>query len=505
MSNILEMRQISKSFSGVEVLTNIDFNLEEGEIRALLGANGAGKSTLMKILCGVYTKTNGKIFIDQKEEDINTPKDAQRLGIGIVHQELSIIPTLTVLENFFLGREIRSHRLLDNKKMKKKFMEICDEFGFDIAPGIKAGELSIAKQQMIEIMKILSQDAKIIIMDEPTTSLTRDEKKQLFEIILDLKKKGKTIIYISHILEEIFYLADKATIMRGGEVVGTFNVDELDVAKISEHMSGKKYVSVNRRESCVLEGEDPILKVEGLGRDKIVNEVSFEVLPGEVVGLAGLVGAGRTEIVRALYGADKKNKGKIFINGKEVKIHNPKEAIKSGIGLIPEDRKKEGLILKQEIYKNASLVQLKSFRKYKLLNEKTEKEYMKGAIKRLSILANDVKQPAYKLSGGNQQKVVVAKWLSDKFEVMIFDEPTKGIDIGAKEDIFKVVDDFAKNGKGVIFISSDIDEVLRVSDRILVIRNGEIIKEMKNQNIEQKDIMSTILKYKGKEDIANEA
>ncbi|MCP1102706.1 ribose transport system ATP-binding protein [Aequitasia blattaphilus] len=500
MEKLLEMQGINKSFSGVEVLRNIDFFLETGEVRALLGANGAGKSTLMKILCGVYTKTSGKIIMEGKEVQIDRPQDGKNLGIGIVHQELSIIPTLSVIENFFLGREIKKGQLLDQKRMRKIFFESCEEFGFSIEPDIKAGSLSVAKQQMVEIMKILSQDARIIIMDEPTTSLTRDEKKNLFNIIIDLKKKGKTIVYISHILEEVFQLSDYATIMRNGEIVGTYKTESLNVASISEHMSGAKYVGKQRTHSYKQDDKTAIMKVESLKRNGIVNNVSFEVLPGEVVGFAGLVGAGRTEIVKAIYGGDRKDAGKIFVKGREVKIRSPKDAIANGIGLIPEDRKGEGLILKQEIYKNAALVQLKRFRKFKLLNEKNEKVYAQESVENLSIKVNSVKDAVVKLSGGNQQKVVIAKWLSQNFDVLIFDEPTKGIDIGAKEDIFRVIEEMAKEGKGIIFISSDLDEVIRVSDRICVIRDGKIIKEMENDNVEQKDIMNAILAYTDQEE-----
>lgn len=495
MDELLIMKSIHKSFSGVDVLKEIDFSLQKGEIRALLGANGAGKSTLMKILCGVYTMTSGDIFLEGKKVTIKSPQDAKEHGIGIVHQELSIIPTLTVIENFYLGREIKKGHLMDNRVMQEQFFQYCKEFGFQIEPNVKAGSLSVAKQQMIEIMKILSQEATIIIMDEPTTSLTSDEKKNLFKIILELKKKGKTVVYISHILEEVFYLSDYATIMRNGEIVGTFPTKTLDVASISEHMSGTKYVKKQSSQSYRKQDETFLLQVQGLTAKTGVNDVSFQLMQGEVLGLAGLVGAGRTEIVKAVYGADKKTKGKILIRGKEVQIHSPKDAVRNGIGFIPEDRKREGLILKQEIYKNSAFVQLKRFRRFGMLNEENEKAYAQQSVNDLSIKVNSVVDPMYKLSGGNQQKVVVAKWLSQDFDILIFDESTKGIDIGAKEDIFRVIEELAKEGKGIIFISSDIDEVIRVSDRICIIRDGRIIKEVENNDIEQKDIMKEILEY----------
>lgn len=494
MAKILEMENIRKSFSNVEVLHGIDFSLEPGEIRALLGANGAGKSTLMKILCGVYGATSGIIKVEGNEVNISKPSIANQLGIAIVHQELSIIPTLTVLQNFFLGREVKKRGVLSEGEMRKEYDRIRTEFEFDIDPDIPAKKLSVAKQQMVEIMKILSLDAKIIIMDEPTTSLTNDEKRNLYGLIKQLQARGKTIVYISHILEEIFMLADKATIMRNGEMVGTFLVKELTIPLISEYMTGSKLVS-KKRVSSVQNEAKPILEVKNL-KNKSIHDVSFVLKPGEVLGFAGLVGAGRSEIVRALFGVDAKETGEIKIQGREVKVKTPGDAIRNGIGLIPEDRKTEGLILKHEIYKNASMIQLDSLMKNHLLNEKKEKTFAENAVERLTIKVNKVTDKVEKLSGGNQQKVVVSKWISDEFKVLIFDEPTKGIDISAKEDIFKIIDDFARMGMGIIFISSDLEEVLRVSDRLLVIRDGEIIEEMLNQDITQKNIMESILRGK---------
>lgn len=492
MDKILEMEEIKKSFLNVEILHGVDFSLEKGEIRALLGANGAGKSTLMKILCGIYQATSGTIKMEGRPVSISRPGVAKELGIAIVHQELSIIPTLTVLQNFFLGREEHSKGLLDERRMRKEYERICAEFDFNVDPDIQAKKLSVAKQQMVEIMKILSQDAKIIVLDEPTTSLTDDEKKNLFGLIRQLKEKGKTIIYISHILEEIFLLADHATIMRNGTIVGTWDVKGLTIPLISEYMTGSK-IEYEQRKSTIQGGKPPILDVRGLS-GKHVHDVSFSVMPGEVVGLAGLVGAGRSEIVRALFGADAKSAGEIRIQGEARKIRTPADAIRNGIGLIPEDRKTEGLILKHEIFKNASMIQLAKMKKNHMLSEKKEKEYARNAVKQLSIKLNKVTDPVRNLSGGNQQKVVVSKWMSEDFKVLIFDEPTKGIDIGAKEDIFRIIDEFAKMGMGILFISSDLEEVIRVSDRLLVIRGGRIIEEMANRNVTQKIIMESILR-----------
>lgn len=493
MGNMLEMKQITKEFSGVSVLNGVDFNVEEGEIRALLGANGAGKSTLMKILCGVYHATSGEVWIDGTKREIRNPIEASAQGIAIVHQELSMIPTLSILENFFLGKEIRKHGILQKAKMREEYFQVCDELDFHIDPDMKTRDVSVAKQQMVEIMKCIHANAKIIVFDEPTTSLTDDEKKTLFQVILKLKEQKKTIIYISHILEEIFLLADTVSIMRNGDMVGTFPKAEMSIPIISEHMSGKKYVEGQRLHSYCQQDAEPIFTVSHLSAKNGTKDVSFSIKPGEVIGLAGLVGAGRSEIVRSIFGADSKSAGTIAVSGREVKISHPAHAIAAGIGLIPEDRKKEGVILKHEIYKNATLVQLKKMRSMGMLQTRKEKDFTNQAVSRLSIKIPSLAAPVMKLSGGNQQKVVVSKWLDEHMKVLIFDEPTKGIDVGAKEDIFRTVEDFAKMGMGIIFISSDLNEVIRTSDRILVVRDGKILKDVENKDITQKDIMEIIL------------
>jgi len=492
MSNTLEMKNICKEFSGVKVLDNVDFSVGKGEIRALLGANGAGKSTLMKILCGVYHATSGEVFINGEKVEIKTPDQASLHGIGIVHQELSIIPTLTMLENFFLGHEISRRGLIDNREMRKEYEEACKEFGFRVEPDIKASQLSVANQQMVEIMKNVHADANIIVFDEPTTSLTDEEKETFFEVIMKLKSEGKTIIYISHILEEIFRLSDSVSIMRNGEMVGTFPTAELSVPIISEHMSGHKVDTGSH--TCHSDySVSPKIQIKNLTGRNGTNNVSFEIQPGEVIGLAGLVGAGRTEIVRTIFGADKCTQGEIIIDGNAVKVTDPRSAILAGIGLVPEDRKREGVILKHEIYKNSTLIQLKKMLSKGLVSTSKEKQYANDAVERLSIKIPGLTAPVGKLSGGNQQKIVVSKWLNDDMNLLIFDEPTKGIDIAAKEDIFRIVENFAEKGMAIIFISSDLNEVLRVSDRIFVVRNKTIIKDMKNDGVTQKDIMDVIL------------
>lgn len=492
MEEMLRMRGIDKEFAGVKVLQNVDFSLDKGEIRAILGANGAGKSTLMKILSGIYEKTKGTIDIEGKPAAMTNPIKARELGIAMIHQELSAVPAMTVLENFYLGREIRRNGILQNKKMLAEYMKIREEMGFLISPYSKMRELSVAKQQMLEIMKTIHTDAKILIMDEPTTSLTEEEKRTLFQTILKLKKNGKTIIYISHILEEIFEITDKVTIMRNGIIIGTYKTSELTVPIISERMSGEEYTENPGLPSHCDKTQEPILQVKGLST-KELKEISFSIRPGEIVGLAGLVGAGRTELAKAIFGADKIIGGTIIMGGKKVKIRSPKVAIRNGISYISEDRKKEGLLLKQELYKNSTLIQLKQMKKRGLLNFEKEKTFAENAIRKLSIKGGTIYTTVEKLSGGNQQKVVISKWVSEDRKVLIFDEPTKGIDIKAKEEIFRIIEEFTKKGVGILFISSDLKEVIRVADKILVMQEGKILKELSGNSTSEKEILDIIL------------
>lgn len=494
MEDILILKDICKDFSGVSVLKDVNFSLKKGEVRALLGANGAGKSTLMKIIGGVYQATKGEIYLNNNKVKFKSPNDAKKKGISIIHQELSLIPTLTVVENMFLGREkTNKFKLLDKDTMLKEYRNITESFNFSMDPFIKVSKLSIANRQMIEIMKAISYNADIIIMDEPTTSLTDSEKINLFNIINKLKKSGKTIIYISHILEEIFKVTETTSIMRNGEMIGTYKTSELTKEKIAELMTGREQKRFSiKEESHAVYSEDAILEVKNLNKKNILKNISFNLYKGEVLGLAGLVGSRRTELVNAIYGAEAIDSGEIYLKGRKIKINNPSQAIKNKIGLIPEDRKSLGLILNHSIYQNSTLVQLDKMKKSGFLNKRKEIEFTKNSINTLSIKADNIVNKVNKLSGGNQQKVVISRWLNKDLDILIYDEPTKGIDIGAKEDIFKVVKKFSKAGISIIFISSDLEEVLRVSDRILVMRNGEIVEELKNENIGVRDIMNSI-------------
>ena len=498
--SFLELKNITKRFSGVEVLHSVNLSLEAGEIRAVLGANGAGKSTLMNIITGSVQANSGDIIIDGKKVKISDPVTAQKMGIAMVHQELSVVPTMAVVHNMFLGREIKRNCIVDMPAMRQKYEAMCDQYGFNIPGGAKVRDLSVAQRQIVEILRAVSFNARLLILDEPTTALAEKEKQQLFKIVRQLKSDGTTIIYITHNIGEVFTLADNATFFRNGSLVGTFPVSQLSFDKVSEYMSGTKRTHDSGRISHRIAGAAPVLTVEGLCRDKAVKNVSFELYPGEVLGLAGLVGAGRSEIVRSVFGADRPNSGRICVDGKEKTIKTPRDAIKSGIGMISEDRKKDGLVLKHSMFRNAVLTQLRSIKRNGLCSESVARNYMSSAAGRLSIIMNTVDDKVESLSGGNQQKVVISKWLMDDMRVLIFDEPTKGIDILAKEDVFKIVEDYTAVGVGVIFISSALDEVLRVSDRILVVSGGSIIGELENNGIDQKTIMDIILKHQEKND-----
>lgn len=495
MEYILEMKDIHKSFGPVKVLEGIDFSLIKGEVRALLGANGAGKSTLIKIVGGVHTQTSGDVFLKGQRVSFKNEHDSKAHGISIIYQELSLVPTLTVVQNMFLGRESAgAGGFLRKKDMYREYERICRDFDFDIDPDTVVSRLSIAKQQMVEIMKAVSCNAELVIMDEPTTSLTGNEKEGLFKIIGRLKEMGKSIIYITHILEEVFRVCDSASIMRNGLMVGSYEIGELTKAKITQLMTGNANSNIKDAKDYHYAdySSAPVLELQGVSRGNVVKDVSFQVHKGEVVGLAGLVGSRRTEIINLIYGIDRKTGGEIRINGKTVDIRSPQQAIAHKIGYIPEDRKNLGLILDQEIYKNATAVQVNKFKKNGFLDKNGEVKFAESGVKKLGIKINSVTQKVKELSGGNQQKVVVSKWLGQDMDLIIYDEPTKGIDIAAKEDIFRTIQDFSGQGIGVIFISSDLEEVIRVSDRIIVIRDGTAVCEMENQNLTVQDIMNKI-------------
>ncbi|MCI6152187.1 sugar ABC transporter ATP-binding protein [Fusobacterium perfoetens] len=490
---ILECKNISKSFSGVEVLKNINIKIKKGEIHAIMGANGAGKSTLMKIICGVHRANGGELLYMGKKEDFKSPLEAQKKGISIIYQELSLIPTLKNYENLFVGNEIRKNGFFtDDKKMIEKFKLLCENLNFDIDPLEITKNMSISKQQMIEILKAINNESDIIIMDEPTTSLSEKEKQSLFEIIKKLKNSGKTIIYISHMLEEVFSVCERISVLRDGEFIITEEIKNLTKDKVVEYMTGKpvrKVVQKNKKENL----NEVILSVKNLTYKNILKNVSFDLRKGEILGIAGLVGAGRTELSECIFGVKNKDSGEIFIENKKIDIKHPKDAVKNGIGLIPEDRKNYGLILKHTIKNNSTIIQIEKMLNNNFISNKKENEHIEKAIKDLSIKVSDYELKVSSLSGGNQQKIVVSKWNDMDLKVLIFDEPTKGIDVNAKEDIFKIIEDYSSKGMGIIFISSDLEEVERISDRVLVLKKGNFIKELKDNELTIKNINNYVL------------
>ncbi len=494
MDPILKLKNISKSFYGVKALENVDFKINKGEVRAVVGANGAGKSTLMKIIGGVHKPSTGKIYFKNEEIRLNSPLEAKNYGISTIYQELSVIPTLDILANVFLNREhTKNMCFLDEGKMLEEYDEIADKLKFNIHPKIKLSKLSIAHQQMIEIMKTLANEAEIIIMDEPTTSLTESEKEKLFSIISELKNSGKTIIYISHILEEIFKIADSITVLKDGNLVGTYPEQDLNKEKLVNLMIGKQeknnYSEVRDNKKS---DKSNVLVVKNLS-NKFIDNISFSLKAGEIIGLAGLVGSGRTELCNAIFGVDNVRSGNIYLEDEEIYIDSPEKAIKNGIGLIPEDRKNFGLILDHPIYKNSTIIKIKQILNKFILDKKKEIDLTNEAVDSLNIKLNNLKEPVKSLSGGNQQKVVVSKWLDLSLKVLIFDEPTKGIDVNAKEDIFNIISKFANEDVGIIFVSSDLEEVIRVADKIIVMNKGKIVEELINENVDQQKILNLVL------------
>jgi ribose transport system ATP-binding protein len=486
---LLEMVDISKSFFGVKALQNINLQVYGGKVLALLGENGAGKSTLMKILSGVYKKDGGKILIEGKEVNINGIKEAENLGITIIHQELSMLPNMKVYENIFLGNEKTSGFFKLNKsEMKKQSIEMLKRIGCNIEPEMMVKKINVGEMQMIEIIKAVSKKSRIIIMDEPTTALTDVETQKLFEVIRKLKSEGIAIIYISHRLDEIFDICDDVTVLRDGKYIGSTKVSDVTKDGLISMMVGRKL-----EEQFPYRKSEPgnvILKVENLNWKNKVRNVSFEVKSGEILGVSGLMGSGRTETAKLIFGEYKKTSGNIYVDDKKVNIHSPKDAIKNGIAYLSEDRKKEGLVLGMSVGENMSLCNLKKYEKFAFkISKKDEKTHVSEHIKKLSVKTTGFNQKIKNLSGGNQQKVIIAKWVMLSPKVLIVDEPTKGIDVGAKKEIYDVLNELKKMGKAIILISSDMPEIVGISDRVIVMHEGVLTGELKRENINQENIM----------------
>lgn len=486
---ILTMKGIDKSFPGVHALDHVDLEIRKGEVHALMGENGAGKSTLMKVLTGIYSKDSGSITFEGKEVEFSNPRDAQDHGIVIVHQELNMMNHLTVAQNIFIGREIMSGKLINDAKMNEEAAKLFRQLNIDIDPTEKMGNLTVGKQQMCEIAKAISHEAKVIIFDEPSAALTESEIEELFKIIRDLREKQLGIVYISHRMDEIKVITDRVTVMRDGGYVGTLITKDCTKDDIINMMVGRVIYEDPKTESAVKPGAPVVLKVENLNAGKMVQNVSFELHKGEILGFSGLMGAGRTETARALFGADSKESGKIYINGQEVDIKNPMDAVKHGIGYLSEDRKRYGIVVGKSVAENTTMATMDDFMSGLFINKKKEVEVAEQYVKALKTKTPTVEQLVVNLSGGNQQKVVIAKWLVRNCDILIFDEPTRGIDVGAKSEIYTLMNELVAEGKSIIMISSEMTEILRMSDRIVVMCEGKKTAEIDIAEATQENIM----------------
>jgi ribose transport system ATP-binding protein len=492
------MEHISKSFPGVKALDDVSFSLNSGQVMALLGENGAGKSTLMKILSGVYTRDEGAMeVLGHSIQEQLTPKKAQELGVAIIHQELNMCGHLTVAENIFLGREKTRMGVLSQDQMNREAKRILDDLKIDINPNTIISDLPVSKQQMVEIAKALYTNAKILIMDEPTSALTSKEIEELFWIIRQLKAQGKGIAYISHRLEELSHIVDTVTIMRDGRLILVSEFKDITMPEIIQNMVGREIKEKFPRVECS-RGEK-LLEVKNLNAGRAVRDITFEVYAGEIVGMAGLMGAGRTETTRAIFGADPKQSGEIILKGKALKIHSPFDAIRQGLVLAPEDRKKDGLCTKLSIRENIALPNLDIVcDKLGVINRKAENRIVSEAVKNFSIKLSTAEADAGSLSGGNQQKVVVSKWLARNSKVVIFDEPTRGIDVAAKVEIYNLMNQLKLAGIGVLFVSSEMPEILGISDRIIVMCDGRITGELDTGDATQSKILELATRFENK-------
>ncbi len=487
---ILAMNGISKAFAGVPALKNVMLDLRAGEVHALMGENGAGKSTLMKILTGIYTRDAGEILLYGKPVTFTNPREAQDAGIVIVHQELNMMPHLTVAQNIFIGREKMKGKIIDDQQMVKDAKVLFELLNIDIDPAETMGNLTVGRQQMCEIAKAISTDARIIVFDEPTAALTETEVNELFKIIADLRAKNIGIIYISHRMDEIKRITDRVTVMRDGEYVGTIVTADSTKDDIIKMMVGRVVFETPKTHSAVPADAPVVLRVEGLRAGRMVKDVSFDLRRGEILGVAGLMGAGRTEMARALFGADKKDAGRVYINNEPTNIKSPEDAVLAGISYLSEDRKRFGVMVEMDVTENTTLATLRNYLSGVFVNKSRERETVRSYISQLRIKTSSERQQVRKLSGGNQQKIVIAKWLARDCQIFIFDEPTRGIDVGAKAEIYELMGRLVKQGKSIIMISSELTEILRMSDRVLVMCEGRKTAELPIEAANQENIMS---------------
>ncbi|MFE4810643.1 sugar ABC transporter ATP-binding protein [Peribacillus simplex] len=490
MKTILKMKDVSKSFSGVQVLHNINLDVEKGEVHVLLGENGAGKSTIIKILTGAYTKDTGEVHWEGKTLPVSKPKDAIDAGIATIYQELNLIPQLSIMENIFLGHEMKKgskYSLLDRAKMKEEARTLMNRLGQKVDTDELVGNLGVGQQQLVEIAKALSLNAKLIIMDEPTSSLSAQEAEQLLTTVEKLRAQGMTFIYISHRLEEIKRIGDRITILRDGTKVKTVHVATTSIDEMISLMVGRTLDNKFPKKEFVRGKEG--FKIQGFKLSPESNPIDFTAYQGEILGFSGLVGSGRTELVRGIFGADSIADGKVFVFGEEKKIKSPRDAIRAGIAFITEDRKEEGLFLDQSLIFNKTIAKLQKVKNNGLINPKKQKEVADQYVKDLKIRPDNINLLARNLSGGNQQKVVIAKWLFTGAKVFIFDEPTRGIDVGAKVEVYNLINNLVEAGACVIIISSELPEILGMCDRILVMHEGSITGDLRREEADQEIIM----------------
>ncbi|MGW6299440.1 sugar ABC transporter ATP-binding protein [Peribacillus butanolivorans] len=485
----IEMKNIYKAFGQNKVLEGVQFSLEAGEVHALMGENGAGKSTLMNILTGLHKHDQGTIEINGKETSFKDSKEAEEAGMAFIRQELNIWPEMTVLENLFIGKEmVNAFGVLRNKQMKARANEIFKTLNISLPFDKEAGLCSVGEQQMIEIAKALMTDAEVIIMDEPTAALTDREIEKLFEVMKGLTKKGVSLVYISHRMEEIFAICDRITVMRDGKTVDTKRIKDTNFDEVVQKMVGRELEDRFPHREAHL-GE-VVLDVKGLTKKGLFEDIHFAVRKGEIVGVAGLMGAGRTEIMRALFGVDQIDSGEITVEGKKVSIRKPTDAVRYGLAFITENRKEEGLILDFSVRENIGLPNLKSFAPSGLVKTEDEKKFAEMMIKRLHVKTSSTETIIGNLSGGNQQKVVIAKWIGTSPKVLIMDEPTRGIDVGAKREIYELMNELTERGIAIIMVSSELPEIVGMSDRVLVVHEGKIAGELKKQEVTQEKIMA---------------
>ena len=486
---ILKMQGIQKYFAGVHALKGVNFELKAGEVHALMGENGAGKSTLIKVLCGIHKRDGGSIELFGEEVHFNSINDSQAAGISVIHQELNMMNHLTVAQNMFIGRESMSGCFIRDKDMVRQAQEMFDRIGVKIDPTVRLGSLTVGKQQMVEIAKAVSHDCRLLVLDEPTAALTQPEVEELFKIMNDLKAKGIGMIYISHRMDEINRISDRVTVMRDGEYVGTVNTADVTKDDIVKMMVGRVIMGEQKSVSAVAPDAPVVLEVKNLRAGKEVKDVSFQLRQGEILGFAGLMGAGRTEVARALYGADPRQGGEIWLNGQKVNIKTPAQAVQHGICYLSEDRKRFGLMLDKSVTDNSAIASVDDFISFGLIRDASMREQSRIFNEKLRTKTPSMEQLLKNLSGGNQQKVIIARWLMKNCDIFIFDEPTRGIDVGAKSEIYTLMEELVRQGKSIIMISSELAEVLRMSDRVLVMCEGRKTGELDISQANQENIM----------------